>query len=96
MTTQPDQAHTTVRHRPSITRTLGDLGEGEAWVYQVRCTCAMPVFESHYRFKADDRYRHHLESEATVDPSERCRDPKHHKVAGWDVCALCADQLPLF
>ncbi|QUX27893.1 hypothetical protein KGD83_21820 [Nocardiopsis akebiae] len=85
----------TIRHRPSITRTIGDLGEGESWVYQMRCTCDMPVFESHYRFKVEDRYRYHLEFEATVDPSERCRD-KRHRVAGWDVCALCADQLPLF
>ncbi|SHK30602.1 hypothetical protein SAMN05421803_11765 [Nocardiopsis flavescens] len=85
----------TVRHRPTITRHVADLGEGEAWVYRMRCTCGAPDFTSHYQHMASDRRRYHLEVEATVDASERCRD-KRHRIPDWDVCALCADQLPLF
>lgn len=83
------------RHRPTITRTVADLGEGEGWVYQLRCTCPSLVLDTYHRSQAQDRRRYHLEVEADIDPTERCRDARH-RVPAWDVCALCADQVPLF
>ncbi len=81
-------------HRPTITRTVADLGEGEGWVYQLRCTCPSLVLDTHYQDQARQCRREHLAA-VDIDTTERCRDARH-RVPAWDVCSLCGDQLPLF
>lgn len=83
-----------IRHRPRVERWSEETSQGEAWCYGVRCECDA-VFDEYYakRLAEAERLRHLMDVAPPV--SERCRDPKKHRLRGWDRCAVCADQLPL-
>ncbi|MDA8368608.1 MAG: hypothetical protein M0026_01910 [Nocardiopsaceae bacterium] len=84
-----------MKHRPKVRRWREETSQGEAWCYTVRCSCGTE-FDEHYtrRLAENDRLRHLIDVAPPV--SERCRDPKKHRMQTHDRCPLCADQLPLF
>lgn len=85
---------TTVRHRPKVRRWREETSQGEAWCYQVICSCGTE-FDEHYakRLAESDRLRHRMDVAPPVN--ERCRDPKKHRCQPWDFCPLCAYQIAL-
>lgn len=58
------------RHRPTITRTIADLGEGEGWVYQLRCTCPSLVFDTYCRHRAEEHRHQHLNEVGSDRPEQ--------------------------
>lgn len=79
------------RHRPEIHRWPEDTPEGEAWCYQVRCECGHRGARHYARRSAAAERLEHL-AEVSPPRSERCRDPRRHRMRSWDRCPLCADQ----
>ncbi|MET9710966.1 hypothetical protein [Nocardiopsis alba] len=83
-----------VKHRPKVRRWREETSQGEAWCYAVSCPCG-EEFDEHYtkRFAESDKARHLMGVAPPV--SERCRDPKKHRMQSHDRCPVCADQLVL-
>ena len=83
-----------MKHRPKVRRWREDTSQGEAWCYQVRCSCGTE-FDEHYakRLADNDKGRHLIDVAPPV--AERCREPKKHRCQPHDRCPLCADQMAL-
>ncbi|MBB6001352.1 hypothetical protein HNR25_005183 [Streptomonospora salina] len=83
------------RHRPVVRRRIGATDEGEAYLYRAVCGGCGWSGTDHpaHLYATDDRDAHLVE--VTPPEEERCRQPKRHRSAPHDRCALCADQLAL-
>jgi hypothetical protein len=83
-----------MKHRPKVSRWREETSEGEAWCYRVVCPCG-EEFGEHYAKKlaVSDQLKHRMDVAPPV--SERCRDPKKHRMQPHDRCPVCADQLVL-
>lgn len=86
-----------IKHRPRIHRWREETSQGEAWCYQVRCSCG-EEFDEHYAktIARLDRARHLMD--VAPPASDRCREPRAHGNRPHDHCPLCAgqDALPGF
>ncbi|MFF4413217.1 hypothetical protein ACFYY8_11855 [Streptosporangium sp. NPDC001559] len=85
-------APTPVRHRPTITRTAGDVGA----VYQFACPCGATGEEQAARRMALVDLNEHVLSLPKVPAAQQCRTPRTHGNQLWEPCGLCADQTSLF
>lgn len=86
-------AATSTRHRPKVPRRQ----HAEGWPgYRHECSCGEsgPVRDS--RSLAMWDRDQHIATLPKVPDAEKCQEPKAHRVAEWERCPLCADQLDLF
>ncbi|MFI7534000.1 hypothetical protein [Streptosporangium sp. NPDC049376] len=81
-----------VRHRPTITRTAGQVGT----VYRFTCPCGATGEEQAARRMALVDLNQHVMSLPRVPADQQCRIPRTHDCSLWEPCGLCAGQLDLF
>ena len=83
-----------MRHRPKVRRWSEETSEGLAWCYTVCCQCGEEFDEHYAKQPAEDDLRAHL-TEVAPPPSERCREPRKHRMQSHDHCPVCAFQMVL-
>ncbi|MFI7534024.1 hypothetical protein [Streptosporangium sp. NPDC049376] len=81
-----------VRHRPTITRTAGQVST----IYRFVCLCGATGEEQAARRMALMDLNQHVLSLPRVPADQQCRTPRTHGRSPWEPCGLCADQTSLF